>query len=55
METKRNQNQVVITINSEDRKQKLPINLIILLAAGTVTGVALIFGLFMGAKVLFGL
>ena len=29
METKKNQNHIVITMNSEDEKQKLPMNLII--------------------------
>ena len=55
METKTNQDQVVITLNSEEREQKLPMHLIVTLAAGTLTGVAIIFGLFWGAKLLFGL
>lgn len=55
METKTNQNQVVITFNSEERKQKLPMHLIVTLAAGTLTGVAIIFGLFWGAEFLFGM
>lgn len=54
METKTNQNQVVINLGTEEQKQKLPMNLIITLAAGTFTGMAIIFGLFMGAKLLFG-
>jgi hypothetical protein len=55
METKTNQNQIVITLNADEKKQKLPMGLIITLAAGTLTGVSIIFLLFMGAKLLFGL
>lgn len=55
METKTNQNQVVITLNSEEKKQKLPIQFIVTLAAGSLTGVAIIFGLFWGVKLLFGI
>ncbi|WP_372947309.1 hypothetical protein [Mariniphaga sp.] len=55
METKVNQNQIVITTGSEDVKQKLPVNLILSLAAGAIAGVAIIFGLFWGADLLFSL
>ncbi len=55
METKANQNQIVITMNSEERKQKLPLNLILTLAAGTIAGVVMIFGLFWGVEKLIGL
>ena len=55
METKGNQNQIVITIGSEDEKQKLPVHLILSLAAGAIAGVAIIFGLFWGADIIFGL
>ncbi len=55
METKENQNQVIITLNSEDKKQKLPINLLITLAAGTFAGMAIIFGLFWGFERIMGL
>lgn len=55
MKTKVNQNQIVITTGSDDEKQKLPINLLLALAAGAISGVAIIFGLFWGAEVLFGL
>ncbi|MEE4285779.1 MAG: hypothetical protein V2I31_06510 [Mariniphaga sp.] len=55
METKVNQNQIVITTSSEDEKQKLPVNLILSLAAGAIAGVAIIFGLFWGADMIFGL
>ena len=55
METKENQNQVIITLNSDDKKQKLPINLLITLAAGTFAGMAIIFGLFWGFERIMGL
>jgi len=55
METRTNQNQIVITTASENEKQKLPLNLLLTLAAGTIAGMALIFGLFMGAEMLMGL
>ena len=55
METKTNQNQIVITTNPDNEKQKLPMNLLITLAAGTIAGVAVIFGLFWGAEMLFSL
>jgi len=55
METKKNQNQIVITMNSEDEKQRLPMNLIIPMVAGAITGTATIFVLLMAAEMLFGL
>ncbi|SHF54822.1 hypothetical protein SAMN05444274_106150 [Mariniphaga anaerophila] len=55
METKVNQNQIVITTGSGDVKQKLPVNLILTLAAGAIAGVAIIFGIFWGADMLFSL
>ena len=55
METKRNQNQIVIKTLSENEKQKLPINLLLALAAGAITGMVIIFGLFWGAEKLIGL
>jgi len=55
METKTNQNQIVIKTNPENEKQKLPLNLVITLAAGTIAGVAVIFGLFWGAEMLLSL
>lgn len=55
MKTKANQNQIVITTNSENEKQKLPMNLILSLAAGTIAGMAIIFGLFWSAEMLFSL
>ena len=54
METNANQNQIVIT-TAENEKQKLPINLILTLAAGAITGMVVIFGLFWGAEKLIGL
>ena len=44
MEKKANQNQIVIKTVPENGKQKLPINLILSLAAGTIAGVAVVFG-----------
>ncbi len=55
METNTNHNQIVITTNPENEKQKLPLNLILTFAAGTIAGVALIFGLFWGVETLIGL
>jgi len=55
METQTNQNQIVITTLSENEKQKLPMNLILTLAAGAITGMVVIFGLFWGAEMLMGL
>ena len=52
METKTNQNQIVITTLSEDEKQKLPMNLLVTLAMGTIAGVVGILGLFMGLELL---
>lgn len=47
--------QIVIKTNSENEKQRLPLNLLISLAAGAIAGMALIFGLFWGAEVLLGI
>ena len=55
METKKNQNQIIITMNSENKKQKLPLNLIIPMVAGALTGTAIIVVLMVGVKLLFGL
>ncbi len=55
METKTNQNQIVITTLSDDEKQKLPMNLLLTLAAGAIAGMVVIFGLFWGAEKLMGL
>ena len=54
METKRNQNQIVITMKSEQEKQKLPVSLIITMVAGTIAGTGIVLVLFMGVKLLFG-
>lgn len=53
METKTN--QIVITTLSENERQKLPMNLMITLAAGAIAGMAFIFALFWGAEMLMGL
>ncbi|GAB1450983.1 hypothetical protein MASR2M47_10390 [Draconibacterium sp.] len=55
METKKNQDQVIITMSSEDVKQKLPMNLIIPMVAGALTGTGIILVLMMGLKLLFSL
>ena len=47
--------QIIITTSNKDEKQKFPLNLLISLAAGAITGVAAIFGLFWGIEVLLGL
>ena len=38
MELKTNQNQIVIKTKPENERQKLPVNLIMSLAAGTIAG-----------------
>ena len=55
MEKKVSQNQIVIKTIAENGKQKLPMNLIISLALGTVAGVAIIFGLMWGAELIMSL
>ena len=55
METKTNQHQIVIITNPDHEKQKLPVNLLFYLAAGTIAGVAVIFSLFWGLEKLLGL
>ena len=52
METKTNQNQIVITTSSDGEKQKLPMNLLLTFAMGTIAGVVGILGLFMGLELL---
>ncbi|MBN1819356.1 MAG: hypothetical protein JXR31_16540 [Prolixibacteraceae bacterium] len=44
-----NQEQIVIS-NSENTKQSLPLHVLVWLALGTLAGLAVIFGLFMGAN-----
>jgi len=53
METKTN--QIVITTSTENEKQKLPVNILLSLAAGAIAGMAIIFGLFWGAEMLLSL
>lgn len=55
METKTNQNQIIITTLSDNKKQRLPMNLLFTLAAGAIAGMAVIFGLFWGAEMLMNL
>ena len=53
METKTVYNQIVIKTDVYKEKQKLPINILIYLAAGALAGIALIFGLFAFIEILF--
>ncbi len=55
METKMNQNQIVIQTNSENEKKMLPMNLLVTLAAGAIAGMAVIFTLFWGIEKLLGM
>lgn len=55
METKNNQNQIVIKHDPENEKKMLPWNMMFTLAAGALAGMAMIFALFWGADKLFGL
>jgi hypothetical protein len=53
MEDKKLPFQIVITSDNENEKQKLPLNLLLTLAAGAITGVLAIFGLIWGIELLF--
>ncbi len=55
METKTNQNQVVIKMNTENEKKTMPMQLFLPLAAGTIAGMAIIFALFWGVEKLIGM
>lgn len=55
METKTNQNQIVITTDSENERKMLPANVLLTLAAGAIAGVAIIFGLFWAIEKLGGM
>jgi hypothetical protein len=55
METKTNQNQIVIKTDPENEKGMLPMNLLVTLAAGAIAGMAIIFGLFWGVEMLLNL
>jgi hypothetical protein len=46
--------QIIITTRNKDERQKFPVNLLVTLAAGAITGVAAIFGLFWGIEVFLG-
>lgn len=54
LETKSEQNQIIIKTDLEHETQKLPVKLLLSLAAGAVTGVLSIFGLFWGIEKIFG-
>ena len=51
MKEKKQPHQIVITTSSENEKQKIPMNLLVSLAAGAIAGVAAIFGLFWGLEI----
>jgi hypothetical protein len=55
METRTNQNQIVIKTDPENEKGMLPTNLLVTLAAGAIAGMAIIFGLFWGIEMLLNL
>jgi len=50
-----NENQIIITTASEDHRQRLPLNVMLSLAAGSVAGVMIIFGLIWAIRMLTGL
>ncbi len=54
MEENVNLNRIVITTGSEEENQKLPVILLLSLAAGTIAGVAITFGLFWSFDKLLG-
>ncbi len=54
METKTEHNQLVIKTSPDNEKQKLPLNIVLTMTAGTVAGMAIIFCLFWGAEKLLG-
>ena len=55
METKTNQNQIVIKTDAENEKKMLPANVLFTLAAGAIAGVAIIFGLFWAIEKITGI
>ena len=55
MEKKAKQNQIVIKTFPENGKQKIPMNLILSLAAGTVAGVAVVFGVIWAVELIMAL
>ena len=54
METHEHENQIVIKTNPHNEKQKLPVNLLLTLAAGAITGGGFIFVVFWGVEQLLG-
>ena len=46
--------QIIIKTSNDNVKQKFPLNLMIILAIGAITGVAFIFGIFWGLELLLG-
>ena len=55
MESKTNQNQIIIKMNTENEKKMLPLNFVFTLAAGAIAGMAIIFTLFWGVEKLLGM
>ena len=55
METKTNQNQIVIQTNPENEKRMLPKNVLFTMVAGAIAGMAIIFTLFWGVEKLLGM
>ena len=55
MESKTNQNQIIIKMNTENEKKMLPLNFVFTLAAGAIAGMAIIFTLFWGVEKLIGM
>lgn len=51
---KKFQHQIIIKTSNDHVKQKFPLNLMIILAIGAITGVAFIFGIFWGLELLLG-
>lgn len=54
MEAKETQNHIVIRKNIHDGRQKLPVNLLLSLAAGAITGSGFIFVVLWGIELLLG-
>lgn len=48
MKEKKQPHQIVITTSSENEKQKIPMNLLVSLAAGAIAGVAAYFRFILG-------
>ena len=49
---KKTSHHIIITTDTEKTKRKFPLKLLLLLAAGAIVGVAIVFGLFWGIEVI---